>query len=56
MSKFRRFLKDTSGTTAIEYGLIGLVVSVGILVGATNVGSSTNSVYELLQDDIRPKL
>ena len=30
----RRFLKDDSGATAIEYGLIALLVSVGIIVAA----------------------
>ena len=31
---FSRFLKDKSGATAIEYGLIAAIVGVGIIVGS----------------------
>jgi pilus assembly protein Flp/PilA len=31
-----RFVKDDSGATAIEYGLIAAIVAVGIIVGLTN--------------------
>jgi len=30
---FSRFVKDESGATAIEYGLIAAIVGVGIIVG-----------------------
>jgi pilus assembly protein Flp/PilA len=40
-----RFLRDTSGATAIEYALIGGLVSVAIIVGARALGVSLNSVY-----------
>ena len=33
---FRRFLRDTSGATAIEYGLIGGLISV-VCIGAFTV-------------------
>ena len=56
MTRLYRFIKDCKGTTAIEYALIGSVISVGIIVGATNVGSSTNNVYDKLQEEIRPEL
>jgi len=47
MSKFvTRFLKDESGATAIEYGLIAALIAV-VLVGAlTAVGGSLNSKFE----------
>ena len=32
MSTIRKFLKDESGATAIEYGLIAALVSVAIIV------------------------
>jgi pilus assembly protein Flp/PilA len=32
MNTFSRFLKDESGATAIEYGLIAAIVGVGIVV------------------------
>ncbi|TGV73623.1 Flp family type IVb pilin, partial [Mesorhizobium sp. M00.F.Ca.ET.149.01.1.1] len=33
-----RFHADESGATAIEYALIGVLVAVAILVGATSLG------------------
>ncbi len=46
MSKlFARFLKDESGATAIEYGLIAALISVGIIAGATALGSSINTTF-----------
>ncbi|ATU95781.1 MULTISPECIES: Flp family type IVb pilin [Phyllobacterium] len=45
---FARFLKDESGATAIEYGLIAALISVGIIAGATALGSSINTTFENL--------
>ena len=46
MSKFvTRFLKDESGATAIEYGLIATLISVAIIVGAGALGTKLNSVF-----------
>ncbi len=40
MSKlFRRFLYDTSGATAIEYGLIAGLISVVIVTALTTIGT-----------------
>ena len=36
---FRRFLSDTSGATAIEYGLIAGLISVVIITALTNIGT-----------------
>ena len=36
---FARFLKDESGATAIEYGLIAALISVAIIGGASSLGS-----------------
>ena len=35
---FARFLKDESGATAIEYGLIAALISVAIIAGASTLG------------------
>jgi pilus assembly protein Flp/PilA len=43
-----RFLKDESGATAIEYGLIAALISVGIIAGATSLGGSINSTFNKL--------
>lgn len=42
---FARFLKDESGATAIEYGLIAALISVGIIAGATSLGGSINNTF-----------
>ena len=44
-SKLRRLLKDKSGATAIEYGLIAAVVSVAAVVALDQVGTSLNSLF-----------
>ncbi|UGX87785.1 Flp family type IVb pilin [Phyllobacterium meliloti] len=40
-----RFLKDESGATAIEYGLIAALISVGIIAGATSLGSGLGTLF-----------
>lgn len=46
MSKlFSRFLKDESGATAIEYGLIAALISVAIIAGATTLGNTLSSTF-----------
>jgi len=45
MYVFRRFLKDESGATAIEYVMIGSLVSIMIILGATTIGSNLHDLY-----------
>ncbi|ODT07366.1 MAG: fimbrial protein [Mesorhizobium sp. SCN 65-20] len=40
-----RFVKDESGATAIEYGLIAALIAVAIIVGAGYVGTSLNTKF-----------
>jgi pilus assembly protein Flp/PilA len=40
-----RFLKDESGPSAIEYGLIAALISVVCIVAMTAVGTNLNKVY-----------
>ena len=42
---FRRFLSDTSGATAIEYGLIAGLISVVIIVIVGTVGLRLNAKF-----------
>ncbi|QND52586.1 Flp family type IVb pilin [Phyllobacterium sp. 628] len=42
---FTRFLKDESGATAIEYGLIAALISVAIIAGAGTLGNSLNAAF-----------
>ncbi|HZG30330.1 pilus assembly protein Flp/PilA [Ensifer adhaerens] len=41
----RRLLKDRAGATAIEYGLIGVLLSIAIIAGVRQVGSAVGSTY-----------
>lgn len=46
MSKFvTRFLKDESGATAIEYGLIAALVAVVLVTALTTMGSKLSSTF-----------
>ena len=45
-----RFLKDESGVTAIEYGLIASLVGVAIILGATFLGGTLNSTFQMIGD------
>ncbi len=40
-----RFLKDDSGATAIEYGLIAALVSVAAIGALTAMGQSLNTMF-----------
>ena len=44
-SLFSRFVKDESGATAIEYGLIAAIVGVGIIVGLTQLKDGLNALF-----------
>jgi pilus assembly protein Flp/PilA len=42
---FARFVKNESGATAIEYGLIAALVGIAIIAGATLLGNSLNTTF-----------
>jgi pilus assembly protein Flp/PilA len=43
-----RFATDESGTTSIEYGLIALLVAVGILSAVTLLGSQVADTFNAI--------
>ena len=45
MNIFARFAKDESGATAIEYGLIAALISVGIILAVTTLGNNLRDVF-----------
>lgn len=45
---FARLMKDESGATAIEYGLIAALISVALIGGATTLGGNLNTQFENL--------
>ncbi|MCY0148660.1 Flp family type IVb pilin [Hoeflea sp. G2-23] len=40
------FLKDKSGATAIEYGLIAGFLSIALVVGASTLGNTINNTFD----------
>ncbi len=42
---FSRFVKDESGATAIEYGLIASLIAVGIIASAKTLSSSISGTF-----------
>jgi pilus assembly protein Flp/PilA len=40
-----RFVKDESGATAIEYGLIAALIAVGIIAAARGLGSQIGATF-----------
>ena len=47
MSKFvSRFLKDESGATAIEYGLIAALVAVVLVAALSTLGSKLSGTFD----------
>jgi pilus assembly protein Flp/PilA len=47
-----RFLKDESGATAIEYGLIAAGIAVAIITAVNSLGTTLNGVF----GDVNTKL
>ena len=41
-----KFIKDESGATAIEYGLIASLIAVAIIVGAKLLGENLNDLFD----------
>lgn len=40
-----RFMKDESGATAIEYGLIAALIATALITGATALGNALNTQF-----------
>jgi pilus assembly protein Flp/PilA len=49
----RRFLKDESGATAIEYGLIAAGIGIAVITLAGEVGDEVKLLFERLRDSLR---
>ena len=53
MSKFvQRFLKDESGATAIEYGLIASLIAVVIVTAVGLIGTRLNTKFQAVADKL----
>ena len=45
MQMLKKFLRDESGATAIEYGLIAALISVVIITAVTTVGGNLKTTF-----------
>lgn len=50
MKNFVRFMKDESGATAIEYGLIAACISVAIIAVVQGIGTNLNTTFTSVKD------
>jgi pilus assembly protein Flp/PilA len=48
----KSLLKDESGATAIEYGLIAALVSVAAISALTAMGSSLDTLFNTVSDQL----
>jgi len=46
MNALKKFLKNDSGATAIEYGLIAALISLAIIGAVSSVGSNVGSTFD----------
>lgn len=52
MKNIVRFLKDKSGATAIEYGLIAALIAVAVISGVTALGTNANATFNKVSGEI----
>ncbi len=50
----RNLIKDESGATAIEYGLIAALVSVAAVVALENTGNSLSTLFNTVAAKLTP--
>jgi pilus assembly protein Flp/PilA len=48
----RKFVRDESGATAIEYGLIAACIAIAIIVAAQGVGTQLNATFDKVKTDL----
>jgi pilus assembly protein Flp/PilA len=53
MSVLKKFLRDESGATAIEYGLIAAGISVAIITVVSQLGTKLDSTFTSVKDALK---
>jgi len=53
MSNLLAFLRNESGATAIEYGLIAAGISVAIIAVVNGLGTSLNGKFQSVSDQLK---
>ncbi len=52
MLLWKRFLKDESGLSAVEYGLLAAGIAVGLYALISDIGSSLKTIYTSVGTDL----
>jgi pilus assembly protein Flp/PilA len=52
-SLFNRFVKDESGATAIEYGLIAAIIGVGIIAALSSLKTQLNTTFTTVGTEMK---
>jgi pilus assembly protein Flp/PilA len=52
MTKLKHFLKDESGATAIEYGLIAAGIAVALITVIATMGGSISNAFSRISSSI----
>jgi pilus assembly protein Flp/PilA len=50
MKNVMKFLKNKSGATAIEYGLIAALIAVAVIGGVSQLGTNANKTFTKVAD------
>jgi pilus assembly protein Flp/PilA len=53
MTIFKSFLKDESGATAIEYGLIAAGIAIAIITAVKGVGSALSTNFVTISTSLK---
>ena len=49
---FARFMKDESGATAIEYGLIAALIAIAVIAGARTLGETLDTTFDNIETEL----
>lgn len=49
---FSKFLKDESGATAIEYGLVAALISIALIASARLLGGDINTKFTTVGSEV----
>lgn len=52
MKNVMKFLKNKSGATAIEYGLIAALIAVAVIGGVSALGGSANTTFTTISTEL----
>ena len=52
MAKFLKLIKNNTGATAIEYGLIAALIAVAAITAMTSIGSKLGSTFNNVSSNL----